>query len=231
MPRSQVDVELIIASGAHKVSNTRRYLVTSIQFSCYIAKFSLSLLFNLHHYLLFHTFGSLSPCHCRVSIIIDILGCAFLNKFQSNLLFFADTETENVVGNQQLAFANRRPSIKSDRIQPNQYLVPQTPLQTMDESIFREQQQSPPQWPQLTPHQQQVPKQTNSIWPEKLNRKNSQYEDGSKSTSHKKVDTEESEYSEEYADENRVDNEEIVTTTVATRKVRLFCLNFGNCAD
>lgn len=130
------------------------------------------------------------------------------------MIFIADTETENAVGNQQPAFANRRPSSKSDRIQPNQYLVPQT----MDESIFREQQQSSPQWPQLSSQQIPVPKQTNSIWPEKLGRKNSQYEDGSKSTSRKKVDTEESEYSDEYAEENHVDNEEVVTTTVASQK-------------
>lgn len=136
------------------------------------------------------------------------------------LLFFhhiADAETEN-----QPAFPNRRPSSKSDRIQPNQYLVPQT----MDESMYREQQ--PPsqqlQWPQLAAA---APKQqTNSIWPEKMGgRKASQFDD--KSASRKqKADIEDSEYSDDYADESgRADNsnnEDVPTTTAAPqRKVRL----------
>lgn len=146
--------------------------------------------------------------------------CAFFNASHQSSFHFqhiiriADAETDNVVGNQP-AFPNRRPSSKSDRIQPNQYLVPQTPQQTLDEPMYREQQL---QWPQLSP------KQTNSIWPEKPGRKSNQFED-SKSTGRKqKVDMDDSEYSEEYVDENRIENnnrnnnEEVSTTTAAPQK-------------
>jgi hypothetical protein len=81
----------------------------------------------------------------------------------------------------------------------------------MDEAMYREQ----PQWPQTS--SQQIPKQTNSLWPEKLNRKN--HVDQKPNQSHKKVQPEDSEYSDEYADDSQVDNEEIKTTTVAPKKV------------
>lgn len=90
--------------------------------------------------------------------------------------------------------------------------------QTMDESMYREQQPSFPQQQQ----QQQIPiqKQTNSIWPEKLSRK-SHVDQKQPNQNRKKVQQEDSDYSEDdYVDsDSQPDNEEITTTTEAPKKV------------
>jgi hypothetical protein len=81
----------------------------------------------------------------------------------------------------------------------------------MDEAMYREQ----------PSFQQQTQKQTNSIWPEKLGRKSHVEQQKSSNQNRKKIQQEDSDYSEEYTDsESQADNDEIVsTTTEAPKKV------------
>jgi hypothetical protein len=86
---------------------------------------------------------------------------------------------------------------------------PQMPQQQQQQ---QHPQQSPPQAPIIV---QTIPKQGNSIWPEKLPKQVDE-----KIANHKKEPKEQSEYSEEYAegDEGQSEGED-VTTTEAPKKV------------
>lgn len=90
--------------------------------------------------------------------------------------------------------------------------------QTIDEQIYREQslpQNWPLQQPQLQSPIQQLQKQSNSIWPEKL-----PHQLDAKITTHKKMQQKDSEYSDEYVEGDEGQSED-VTTTEAPKKVKL----------
>lgn len=99
----------------------------------------------------------------------------------------------------------------------------------MDENMYREQpQMTRNDWSQMIQQQQSQlaqSKQSNSVWPEKLT-KQVPSED---KPSHKKVQSKDSEYSEEYLegdDNNQADGDDS-TTTVAPKKVKFLSKRFN----
>ena len=92
-------------------------------------------------------------------------------------------------------------------------MMPQQPPQQIDDSMYREQQQQVVRndWPQQAPQQKpSITKETNSIWPEKLPKDNTQND---KASEHKKVSKEYSEEEEYTEDDNQVESDDVTTET------------------
>lgn len=90
-------------------------------------------------------------------------------------------------------------------------MMPQQPPQQIDDSMYREQQQvGRNDWPQQAPQQKpSITKETNSIWPEKLPKDNTQ----NKVSEHKKVSKEYSEEEEYSEDDTLVESDDVTTET------------------
>lgn len=90
--------------------------------------------------------------------------------------------------------------------------MPQLPPQQIDDSMYREQQQAGRNdWPQQAPQQKSsLNKESNSIWPEKLPKDNTQND---KVSEHKKVSKEYSEEEEYSEDETQVESDDVTTET------------------
>lgn len=94
-------------------------------------------------------------------------------------------------------------------------MMPQQPPQQIDDSMYREQQQQQVvrnDWPQQAPQQKpSLTKETNSIWPEKLPKDNTQDD---KVSERKKVSKEYSQEEEEYTeDDTQAESDDVTTET------------------
>lgn len=141
-----------------------------------------------------------------------------------------DTDTDSHIFSHKnnLLTGNNFPNIQyQPKYQRDPYMMPQS--QQVDDQVYRDQLQMTrndwPQMPQMPPQSQQqpviqqLPKQNNPVWSEKLP-KQVPVESDKVVSNKKQPQQKDSEYSEEYVegDESQSDGED-ATTTVAPKKV------------